>query len=139
MVSAQEKKIFTIQGPYPIIRRELRARGWVERRLPGMGRQLVQHHGNQNKQRLETGPSNSGGGQTEALLNPCGGTQPFLGTTDPLHYPWLPTEEEEQCDEDPNGIHNLMVSRESWGLSSATAPSTIPLRPPEMGAALDKG
>ncbi|NXR73538.1 TTLL3 monoglycylase, partial [Pycnonotus jocosus] len=67
----QEKKIFTVQGPYPIIRRELRARGWVERKLPSVGRQLVQHH-------------------------------------NPLHYPWLSTEEEEQCDEDPNGIHNLM-------------------------------
>ncbi|NWZ38529.1 TTLL3 monoglycylase, partial [Brachypodius atriceps] len=104
----QEKKIFTVQGPYPIIRRELRARGWVERKLPSTGRQLVQHHGNQNKQRPETGPSNSGGGQKEALLNPYGGAQPFLGTTDPLHYSWLPTEEEEQCDEDANSIHNLM-------------------------------
>ncbi|NXO19781.1 TTLL3 monoglycylase, partial [Cisticola juncidis] len=66
----QEKKIFTVQGPYPIIRRELRARGWVERKLPGMGRQLEQHH--------------------------------------PLRYPWLPAEEEEQCDEDPNSIHDLM-------------------------------
>ncbi|NWW78014.1 TTLL3 monoglycylase, partial [Climacteris rufus] len=40
---AQEKKIFTVQGPYPIIRRLLRARGWVERRLPSVGRQLEQH------------------------------------------------------------------------------------------------
>ncbi|NXW71521.1 TTLL3 monoglycylase, partial [Hirundo rustica] len=103
---AQEKKIFVVQGTYPIIRRELRARGWVEKKLPGMGRQ---HFGDQNKQRLETRPSNGGGGQREALLNPPGGAQPFLGTTDPLHYPWLPAEkEEEQCDEDPNGIHDFM-------------------------------
>ncbi|NWI81439.1 TTLL3 monoglycylase, partial [Dryoscopus gambensis] len=71
----QEKKIFTVQGPYPIIRHLLRARGWVERKLPSAGRQLQQHH--------------------------------------PLHYLWPPAEEEEekeeeQCDEDPNGIHDLM-------------------------------
>ncbi|NXQ47717.1 TTLL3 monoglycylase, partial [Catharus fuscescens] len=40
----QEKKIFVVQGPYPIIRRLLRARGWVERKLPGTGRQLEQHY-----------------------------------------------------------------------------------------------
>ncbi|NXD04713.1 TTLL3 monoglycylase, partial [Certhia familiaris] len=108
---AQEKKIFTVQGPYPIIRRLLRARGWVERKLPSTGRKLEQHCGDQNKQQLEIRPSNGGGGQGEALLNPRE-AHPFLGTTDPLHYPWLPAEEEEkeeeQCDEDPNGIHDLM-------------------------------
>ncbi|NXT28346.1 TTLL3 monoglycylase, partial [Syrrhaptes paradoxus] len=34
----QEKKIFAVQGHCPIIRRLLRARGWVERKLPGTGR-----------------------------------------------------------------------------------------------------
>ncbi|NWI36311.1 TTLL3 monoglycylase, partial [Picathartes gymnocephalus] len=106
---AQEKKIFTVQGPYPIIRRLLQARGWVERKLPRVGRQKEQHRGDQNKQRLETGRSNGGGGQGEALLNPHSGAKPFRGTTDPLHYPWLPAEgEEEQRDEDSNGIHDLM-------------------------------
>ncbi|NWV31757.1 TTLL3 monoglycylase, partial [Grantiella picta] len=107
---AQEKKIFTVQGPYPTIRRMLQARGWVERKLPSRGRQMEQHRGGQNKQQLETGTSNGGGGgQGKTLLNPRGWAEPFLGTTDPLQYPWPPAEEEEeQCDEDPSGIHDLM-------------------------------
>ncbi|NXP17656.1 TTLL3 monoglycylase, partial [Scytalopus superciliaris] len=73
----QEKKIFMVQGPYPTIRRLLRARGWVERKPPSTDRQLEHHQGNQKKQQLETQPRDD-------------------------------KEEEEQCDEDPNGIHDLM-------------------------------
>ncbi|NXU22988.1 TTLL3 monoglycylase, partial [Thalassarche chlororhynchos] len=52
----QEKKIFTVQGPYPVIRRLLRARGWVERKLPGAGSSRPeQHHGSQEKQLQEEG------------------------------------------------------------------------------------
>lgn len=115
LVCAQDKKIFTVQGQYPTIRRLLRARGWVERRLSGTGRQLEQHRGNQNKQQLEKGPSNDGSRQGEALLNPRCGARPRSGTPEPLHNPWLPPDEEEekeeeQCDEDSDGLHDLMVS-----------------------------
>uniref|UniRef100_A0A8C7CLI7 Tubulin tyrosine ligase like 3 n=1 Tax=Oncorhynchus kisutch TaxID=8019 RepID=A0A8C7CLI7_ONCKI len=31
---SQLRRVFTVQGPYPVIRAALQARGWVERRLP---------------------------------------------------------------------------------------------------------
>ncbi|XP_031678757.1 tubulin monoglycylase TTLL3 isoform X1 [Oncorhynchus kisutch] len=32
--AVQLRRVFTVQGPYPVIRAALQARGWVERRLP---------------------------------------------------------------------------------------------------------
>ena len=38
-----------MQGPYPVIRAALRARGWVERRLPRSSQPAVHCHGDEDE------------------------------------------------------------------------------------------
>ncbi|TNN81365.1 Tubulin monoglycylase TTLL3 [Liparis tanakae] len=41
------RKVFSVQGPYPVIRAALWARGWVERHVPHAAQRATHYHGNE--------------------------------------------------------------------------------------------
>ncbi|KAM9859394.1 tubulin monoglycylase TTLL3 [Aulostomus maculatus] len=43
------KRVFSVQGPYPVIRAALWARGWVERRLPHPAQRAFRCHGDEEQ------------------------------------------------------------------------------------------
>lgn len=46
---SQLRKVFSVQGPYPVIRAALWARGWVERRLPHPAQRPPHCHGDEEE------------------------------------------------------------------------------------------
>ena len=46
-IHSQLRKVFSVQGPYPVIRAALWARGWVERRLPRPVQRVPHCHGDE--------------------------------------------------------------------------------------------
>ncbi|XP_067097241.1 tubulin monoglycylase TTLL3 [Osmerus mordax] len=47
--AVKSRRVFSVQGPYPVIRAALRARGWVERRLPRLSQPAVHCHGDEDE------------------------------------------------------------------------------------------
>ncbi|XP_066519650.1 tubulin monoglycylase TTLL3 isoform X2 [Hoplias malabaricus] len=59
--AVKERKVFSIDGPYPVIRTALKARGWVERRLPRHAPQGCRH-GDQDAEGMEEADSDDDDG-----------------------------------------------------------------------------
>nr|XP_046239945.1 tubulin monoglycylase TTLL3 [Scatophagus argus]XP_046239946.1 tubulin monoglycylase TTLL3 [Scatophagus argus] len=97
--AVKSRKVFSVQGPYPVIRAALWARGWVERRLPHPVQRAPHCHGDEEEDGDDGDVSAErvDEGEKEENLDDMYGFMSRLVRNETTHFYWTTRRDDVDC------------------------------------------